>query len=775
MKTFIRHLSYIVVLLFETTTICWSQSISQNKIISEQVKYINIDSTRNSNPNRKGKAGGWFGLDFTDANSDGLIDIVSGAWLYKNPGGNMEGVWEKVILNDSLDAILSLDVDNDEFADVIAIRCNEQYWLEAKDISGNAWEKHLIGKLPICDHKMGSQGYIKCDLNKDKKNELVITGEGIYSLSIPENPETELWPYTEIQEKTSNGEGLVAGDFDGDGDLDIASALIDEKEGHAIYWWENLDGSGKKWKKWFIGRTIHDADRFAVGDFNEDGKPDIAIFEERYPGLEKDANLYWFENNIREEWTRHQLFTAYTLNNLDAGDFDMDGKTDLITAEHLGPDLRLLFIRNLGNTKFEDIVLDTGKENHLGTILKDLDNDGDLDIIGIAWFNYKNVHLWRNDIIQKSDKDKTGFFIPIEIESSGNDKSLQILETKIELPEETNGLFFDKDYFLMEELNSEGKIINNTVPFQLDDMGKKVRDNLFLTWEIKQNSRQKKRHFRLVYSPGIDKRKFDNLNKVQIDSVSDYMGQPSYIIKNNTATLYYHKEGGGFASLIDTMGNDWISYNQSEGSGGSFRGIPNIRPAGFHPGKSINEKISTSVVNHGPLKVTIQSKRVDDSWVIQWDVYPDKMKMTLDGKSQEPFWILYEGTPGGKLEPNKDRWFRSDGEKGVAAEDWRLDLPYPEWVAFIEEKNEIALFLLNQNDDDCLDQYWPMEENMTVFGFGRGKNPNQRTVATMKKLPAVMTMALVHANKVSQFRDIASDWIQPTQIKVGRIVMDDNK
>ncbi len=390
---------HLLILIFGVASVSRAQTDPATTIITRQIRYIKIDSLRTSNPIGKGKSGGWFGLCFTDVNHDGFKDIISGAWIYKNPGGKMESGWEKITLNDSLDAIISVNVDNDEFADVIAIRCNEQYWFEAKDISGNTWEKHLIGRLPVCDHKMGSQGYLKSDLNNDKRDEIIITGESIFSISIPDDPENGLWPYTVIQEGSSNGEGLAAADFDMDGDQDIVSALIDDKEGHAIYWWENLDSSGKKWKKWFIGRTVHDADRFATGDFNQDGKPDIAVSEERYPGLEKDANLYWFENAGKNEWERYLLLTAYSLNNLDSGDFDRDGKVDIITAEHLGPDRRLLLFHNEGNAEFQKIELDRDKENHLGTIFSDLDGDGDLDIIGIAWFDFKNVHLWRNDIV----------------------------------------------------------------------------------------------------------------------------------------------------------------------------------------------------------------------------------------------------------------------------------------------------------------------------------------------------------------------------------------
>jgi hypothetical protein len=43
---------------------------------------------------------------------------------------------------------------------------------------------------------------------------------------------------------------------------------------------------------------------------------------------------------------------------------------------------------------------------HLGAQLVDLDSDGDLDIAGHAWDNYRFLHVWRNDGIQENFKWK---------------------------------------------------------------------------------------------------------------------------------------------------------------------------------------------------------------------------------------------------------------------------------------------------------------------------------------------------------------------------------
>jgi hypothetical protein len=148
-----------------------------------------------------------------------------------------------------------------------------------------------------------------------------------------------------------------------------------------------------------IGRTNHPADRVEVADINSNGKTDIIVAEERYPGKEPDGNLFWYEQPGEKEgnWERHRVVTQYSMNNLDIADMDNDGDIDLLTSEHKGPDLELQLWVNDGKGNFSKKILDKGKESHLGTQLADMDNDGDLDIISIGWDQYEFVHLWRND------------------------------------------------------------------------------------------------------------------------------------------------------------------------------------------------------------------------------------------------------------------------------------------------------------------------------------------------------------------------------------------
>jgi hypothetical protein len=126
------------------TVLIMAYSIMLNLSLQAQVSnwsYIRVDDEKSKwgdydQPN-------WlryFGLDMGDLNNDGLKDIMTGRWVYLNPGGDMTGEWKKTDMGINVDGILVMDVDGDEYGDVIAQALPNVYWLEAKDQSGNEWK-----------------------------------------------------------------------------------------------------------------------------------------------------------------------------------------------------------------------------------------------------------------------------------------------------------------------------------------------------------------------------------------------------------------------------------------------------------------------------------------------------------------------------------------------------------------------------------------------------------------------------------------------------------
>src|SRR5690606_13635483 len=124
-------------------------SCKQSKPLSlGQWEYFLIDSTRSGNDIVK--AWGSFGMDFADGNKDGYGDIVAGKWFYMNPQGNYKSEWIKSSVSDSVDLMFIVDVNGNEFADVIGLKCNEQYWFEATNTEHTLWRATKIGNEFIC-------------------------------------------------------------------------------------------------------------------------------------------------------------------------------------------------------------------------------------------------------------------------------------------------------------------------------------------------------------------------------------------------------------------------------------------------------------------------------------------------------------------------------------------------------------------------------------------------------------------------------------------------
>jgi hypothetical protein len=223
-----------------------------------------------------------------------------------------------------------------------------------------------------------------------------------------------------------------------------------------------------------------------------------------------------------------------------------------------------------------------------------------------------------------------------------------------------------------------------------------------------------------------------------LDSLQ-YEGQATWLIGTPRADYYYHRAGGGFASIIDNEGRDWISYRNAPGSGerGEWRGIPNLNVSvpgisngTFHPG---HNTVTTTLVGHGPLKVTLRSVYPNPlyRWSLLWEIYPTFARMTVEEAGPDDsgnYWLLYEGTPGGALDLG-DIIVRADGTVTSAAnnaDQWETVLADPQWLYFRDTTRPRYLFLSDDDGDNYPDAHRSMGQTdggpwsgMVVFGFGR--------------------------------------------------------
>ncbi len=348
--------------------------------------------------------------------------------------------------------------------------------------------------------------------------------------------------------------------------------------------------------------------------------------------------------------------------------------------------------------------------------------------------------------------DRWEFRSPINVNVGSQARTDKPVDRQINFTEILGGLGRSGSLILNSirviETSEDGlTVIDDDVPFQFDrssdfNAGSNAAGNLvfIMTGTTDANAT---RHYH-VY--------FDTQGSFAPANVSPHISTTDNVLDENLSTIrvatpagtyFYHKDGGGFTSLVDSEGNDWVGYNSNSdpGSAGIFRGIPNL-PEQFHPG---NMDVTTTIVSRGPLKTTIESSADEGARRIRWEIYPTYARATVLAYNAN-YWFLYEGTPGGSMDAN-DFVVRSDGTRTDITESWEDSDGIgsdngQEWAYFNDEGLERFLFLAHDEADDLEDSYFNLDGNMTVFGFGRHNNPGAGPDALLTAAPNSFTIGL---------------------------------
>ena len=182
---------------------------------------------------------------------------------------------------------------------------------------------HVRSDLPL-----GSVGFTPGDFNGDGKTDLVIaTASGSYWYFSYGNGS---WLEAYTRNDLPFGDvAYTPGDFNGDGKTDLVITIAS-----GSYWYySNGDGTwGKPYVRTDLPLGVVDYD---AGDFNGDGKGDLLI---QVWGGEL---AYWYLSNGSGGWSvpysmDPNIYSDYGYDYWTPGDFNGDGKTDLILEEQAG-------------------------------------------------------------------------------------------------------------------------------------------------------------------------------------------------------------------------------------------------------------------------------------------------------------------------------------------------------------------------------------------------------------------------------------------------------
>jgi len=172
---------------------------------------------------------------------------------------------------------------------------------------------------------------------------------------------------------------LDAGDWDGDGDLDVAVALLGNPgtpQRDKIY--ENVGGVLSTTAAWTSGDLDNSFD-LAWGDADGDGDLDLAVAcGESYTQVPQRSKIYRNNNGVIE--TTATWFTSPVAYTLDVawGDVDNDGDLDLACGNEFGPNR--IYLNNGGGVDSVAAWVSADAQNTIQIDWGDVDGDGWLDL-----------------------------------------------------------------------------------------------------------------------------------------------------------------------------------------------------------------------------------------------------------------------------------------------------------------------------------------------------------------------------------------------------------
>lgn len=331
-----------------------------------------------------------------DIDGDGLKDIVTGQWWYKNPG-SASGNWIRSTVGGSFRNMAYIhDFDGDGDQDLLgttgAYTGANLVWAQNNG-SGNFTirtnipagdtdyrEPFLAG---IAGANFQSGGPFQMAINW---NGAESTDSPVQMLTVPSDPVNTTWALDDIS-SSSLGEDMQAGDIDDDGDLDLFQSSN----------WLRNNGNGT-WSTVNTGISyVTTPDRAQLSDFDGDGDLDAVVGQLSIgTGNSAKTQLAWFEapSNPANNWTRHILATDINGSlSVYAEDIDQDGDDDIVVGEWKGSNRLIAFENDLCNPNGGTWIRHTlnaggtGFDHHDGARVVDIDGDGDFDVVSIGWDN----------------------------------------------------------------------------------------------------------------------------------------------------------------------------------------------------------------------------------------------------------------------------------------------------------------------------------------------------------------------------------------------------
>ncbi|MCD6588054.1 MAG: T9SS type A sorting domain-containing protein [Candidatus Fermentibacteraceae bacterium] len=293
-------------------------------------------------------------------------------------------------LESDIDAAYSVyaeDVDGDGDMDVLraANGSDPVTWWENVDGIGTSWIEHVVD----CSFS-GAISVYADDVDGDSDIDILVAEYVDDNISWCENTDGTGTSWIEHEVDDSFGAiSIYAKDVDGDGDIDVLGAAF---ENDNITWCENANGIGTSWIKHTVDSTFYGARSVFAEDVDGDG--DIDVLGAAY---EKDAVTWWENaNGIGTNWIEHTVDGNFDgAQTVYAEDVDGDGDMDVLGAAFWAYDITWWENANgIGSSWIEHTV--DGSFRAPSVYAEDVDGDGDTDVLGAGQYLWGCITWWEN-------------------------------------------------------------------------------------------------------------------------------------------------------------------------------------------------------------------------------------------------------------------------------------------------------------------------------------------------------------------------------------------
>jgi len=260
--------------------------------------------------------------------------------------------------------------------------------------SGLCSEPVVFTEYVIDGNSNGHSSLWVGDLDNDNRKEIlgVVILDNTIVYWKQEDGDPGSWTKHTVESWFRGPRSVDAADLDSDGDLDVIGAAW---EGDEVAWWSNEGGSPIDWTKHGIRAGYSLAHEVIASDVDLDGDQDVLGASS---GLGR-ISLWYNDGGRVPQWTEQTVAgNFFQAKSVAAGDFDGDGRVDLVGAALEMDGGKVLWWRNRGGHPIHweghNVDLDFIGAHRVQAV--DLDRDGDLDVVG-AGFTGHVVAWWRNE------------------------------------------------------------------------------------------------------------------------------------------------------------------------------------------------------------------------------------------------------------------------------------------------------------------------------------------------------------------------------------------